>query len=260
MNAIVARELFPVWTCRVYLDDSVPDHVQTRLRAAGADVIQVDEQTRRTLPGTMWRFLVMDDPTVDRFLLRDADSLLSEREAAAVAEWIDSGQLFHHMRDYFTHTELLLAGMWGGCTGVFPAIRPLMAAYMAEHPGPSRFSDQHFLRETLWPTVRQSILNHDELFGFHNPKPFPQHPPIRWKTQHFHVGSNAGYQRVAGPSSLADGAHQTIRLREQGGSEINYVAFVKDGEWTLTLPFFVVETLRSGHLEIEISPEDRIAN
>ena len=30
----------------------------------------------------------------------------------------ESPYYFHLIRDYFTHTELILAGLWGGCTGV----------------------------------------------------------------------------------------------------------------------------------------------
>ena len=72
------------------------------------------EQDQHALSGLMWRFLVLDDHEVDRFLIRDADSLISKREVAAIEAWQQSDKRFHLMRDYFSHTELLLAGMWGG--------------------------------------------------------------------------------------------------------------------------------------------------
>ena len=110
VNAQVTRELFKGWTCRVYLDDTVPQHVHRRLREAGAQLVEMNSNGPDPINPLMWRFLVIDDPSVKRFLLRDADSLLSEREAAAVEAWIDSPFLFHHMRDYCSHTELILAG------------------------------------------------------------------------------------------------------------------------------------------------------
>lgn len=61
----------------------------------------------------------MDDPTIKRFLIRDADSIVSHREKAAVDAWLKSDKWFHLMRDNYSHTELILAGMWGGCTGIF---------------------------------------------------------------------------------------------------------------------------------------------
>jgi len=256
MNARIAAELFPDWTCRIYLDDTVPDHVCARLRGAGAQVVTVDDATRRAIPGTMWRFLVLDDPSVDRFMVRDADALLSERETSAIAAWVDSGRWFHHMRDYFTHTELLLAGMWAGCRGVFPPVAPLMADYARHHPSERRFTDQHFLREMLWPTIRDSVLNHDELFGFHDAQPFPPHPPVRWRTAEFHVGSNASYRRIGGPSERVDGAMQPVIMTCGEDGPLRYDAIVCDGHWSLDLPFFLIDAFETGALRVDVAPSD----
>lgn len=48
--------------------------------------------------GMFWRWLVAEDPDVERFLIRDVDSRLNEREARAVDEWILSGKAYHIMR------------------------------------------------------------------------------------------------------------------------------------------------------------------
>ena len=252
MNARVAHDLYPAWTCRFYLDASVPSHVQHRLRDTGASVVSMDHDARRTIPATLWRFLVMDDPSVDRFLVRDADSLLSEREVAAVDAWLASDRLFHHMRDYFTHTELLLAGMWGGCTGVIPSVSALIESFLSNYKGPARFTDQYFLRAVLWPTVRESILNHDETFGFHGATPFPDHPPIRWRAGQFHVGSNAAYQSIGGESALPDGSHQHVELARAGEAPVAYDAHVHLGRWTLSLPFFLIDEIRSGTVRVSV--------
>ncbi|MFK4440559.1 tetratricopeptide (TPR) repeat protein [Caballeronia udeis] len=111
MNAEMTRDVFKGWTCRVYLDATVPDHVQRRLKEAGAEVVFMDSDSG--VHPLMWRFLVVDDSSVKRFLLRDADALLSEREYAAVQEWVESPYYFHVIRHYFTHTELILAGLLG---------------------------------------------------------------------------------------------------------------------------------------------------
>ena len=169
MNVEAARELFPHWRCRFYIDDTVPQAVRERLAGAGAgaQVVQLDEATRAAIPATMWRFWLMDESEVSRVQVRDADSLLSERDRAAVEAWLESERWYHHMRDYFSHPELLLAGMWAGCHNpALPSVRQLIAQYLQEEEAHQRFADQYFLRRSLWPTIRQSLLSHDELFGF----------------------------------------------------------------------------------------------
>lgn len=253
MNVRTAAELFPHWRCRIYLDDSVPAGVRRRLDEAGAQVIDMSGPARDGVHPLMWRFLVADDPGVSRFLVRDADSLLSEREQGAVEEWLRSDRWFHHMRDYFTHTELILAGLWGGCRGVLPPLQPAMQAWLARQRDLTRFADQIFLRELVWPTLRQSVLNHDELFDFHGARPFPAHPPIRWNTESFHVGSNASFQGIRGRSAKADGERQGWSLRdEQGASVCEYSALVKHGQWSADLPFFLIEPIAAGRWRVEL--------
>ncbi|MEJ1098270.1 MULTISPECIES: tetratricopeptide repeat protein [unclassified Pseudoxanthomonas] len=248
LNARVCGELFPGWTCRVYLDDSVPAHVSSRLEAAGAQLVRMDGSDD-SLPALTWRFLVVDDASVKRFLIRDADSLLSEREQAAVDEWLRSGLWFHHMRDYFTHTALVLAGTWGGCHGALGNMRQMIAEYSSRYQDKARFVDQSFLRECVWPTMRKSLLSHDELFGFHDARPFPPHSPIRWSGAAFHVGSNASYQQVGATSTLTDGKLQRVLFEDKQGPR-EYEAAVRNGQWRLDLPFFLVEAYSAGRLKI----------
>ena len=50
---------------------------------------------------------------VDIFASRDLDSRITEREIAAVNEFLNSGLLLHSMRDHPFHGVVLLAGAWG---------------------------------------------------------------------------------------------------------------------------------------------------
>ncbi|TDN47448.1 tetratricopeptide repeat protein [Scandinavium goeteborgense] len=249
-NAAIRHEFYPGWTCRVYYDHTVPAEIIERLRAYGVQLVDMSNETE--IAATMWRFLVLDDPSVSRYLLRDADSLFSEKEAAAVEEWIGSTYWFHHMRDYFTHSELLLAGLWGGCRGVFTSVKELMTGFVQQYEGAERYTDQKFLRHVLWPTVRESILNHDETFLFHDARPYPSHTPVRWKTDRFHIGSNASYSEMGGKVENADSATVTVRF-ESGSHCVNYSVEVQQGRWRLAMPFFLIEDYESGALKINVS-------
>lgn len=188
-NARIVGHLFPGWTIRVYHDASVPPAfrselarlgVQLRLKALPAGV----PQHRKLL----WRFDVLADPTVRRFLVRDADALLSVKERVAVDAWLASDCWFHTMRDWYTHTDLILAGMWGGVGNVLPGPDGLLQAYTGWRMENDHM-DQDVLSEAVWPTIRSSCLIHDSVFtGCLGSVPFP--PFGRLMPGH-HVGQNA---------------------------------------------------------------------
>ena len=87
------------------------------LREHGAEVIMqsAGQPLRQRL---CWRFQVANDPLVGRFLVRDVDSVPGVRERLAVQEWLASTRWFHIMRDWWSHTDLVLAG-WGGVVPVY---------------------------------------------------------------------------------------------------------------------------------------------
>ncbi len=194
LNTKLAQEIYPEWTCRFYIDDTVPELVQKRLQANGAQVVHVSS-TQKQLSGLFWRFLVMDDPLVKRFLIRDADSIVSYREKAAVDAWLKSDQWFHLMRDSYSHTELILAGMWGGCSGIFHNIEAHVRDYVATGKYPdNRVIDQHYLRYRVWPTLKQSVLVHDSQQFDENGIDFPAYESASMQNDpdNFHVGMDNG--------------------------------------------------------------------
>lgn len=163
-NAELAPLLFPEWTCRFYCDQSVSPDVLERLRQAGAEVYLMPGGGS-AYQGLGWRFHAASDPEVDRFLIRDVDSPLSFAERQAVDEWIRSGKPYHVIRDWYSHSELILAGLWGGCGGRLPDIVTQFADFYANHEQ-ERTVDQRFLRMRIWPLIRDQHLAHDRLFRF----------------------------------------------------------------------------------------------
>jgi hypothetical protein len=58
-----------------------------------------------------WRFLPLLDPLVDRMLCRDTDNLVTERELAAVNQWLNSSPTtFHIMHDHPLHCSSKFLG------------------------------------------------------------------------------------------------------------------------------------------------------
>ena len=173
LNARAARFLYLGWSCYFFIDDNVPLPVIEALGAEGARLLKVNGLPPDPF-GTFWRFLVADDPEVDRYIVRDTDSVVNIRECVAVQEWLASDRHFHVMRDNFDHAELILAGMWGGVRDALPPIGPWAQRYLASRRDiPGRTADQEFLRDQLWPTIRTSVMTHDSQFAFGEPRDFP---------------------------------------------------------------------------------------
>jgi len=161
-NVLAAPAIYPGWALRFYVDDSVPTDMTNALESLGAEV-QLEKPDSSLVERLGWRFKVADDQKVGRFLVRDVDSVINARESRAVAQWVESDKWFHVMRDWWTHTDLILAGMWGGVAGVLPHMASMLSTY-----SPSKMEtpniDQLFLREKVWPFVRVSCLIHDRCF------------------------------------------------------------------------------------------------
>jgi len=228
INVDLAKEIYPLWTCRFYVDETVPHDVIQRLQDKGAQVVYVNEEQKQ-FSGLFWRFLVMDDPMVKRFLIRDADSLVSYREQAAVNEWLNSQKWFHTMHDYYSHTELILAGMWGGCHGVFNGLRGMIQTFLnTGNYLNSRVADQHFLRFSIYPTLAQSVLMHSSQHFDQNSIDFPQvmkQKDYELKSQ-FHVGMNEGSSQVVIEVNIPDKYIYWSILNEQQQLICRYTANV----------------------------------
>lgn len=63
--------------------------------------------------GMLWRFAPMADPLVKEWHSRDLDSIVSEREVAAVRDWLTTTFTFQIMRDNPNHAAQILGGAFG---------------------------------------------------------------------------------------------------------------------------------------------------
>jgi hypothetical protein len=266
LNAREQPRIYPHWVCRFYVDGSVPERVLDRLRAGGAQVVLV-EGAAAQWPGPMWRFLALDDPQAHRILFRDADSLISPREAGAVRQWIASGKRFHMMRDDVGHVELIMAGLWGAVAGSLPPLDKLIQRFLAA-PLESRpdvsglpefrhYADQFFLREYVWPYARQSLMQHDSVFGFRAAAPFPDAE----KPKGFHVGCVNSARKFIIKSDLPDESEvvwdlyriEKLDSGSHGKAPIcAYPGVVKDGAVQAHIPARYVQWIEQGAARVDL--------
>ena len=103
---------------------------------------------------------------------RDVDTLILEREVAAVNEWLASGKVLHIMRDHPKHEMPIMGGMWGCRASAFRNLDQLILKL-------GRFDrygcDQEFLARVIYPRFAHDAWIHSECIHF--PKetiqPFP---------------------------------------------------------------------------------------
>lgn len=170
-NARIHQQVYPGWRLRIYTDTA---------NAFTEEIVRLGAELRRMpnpggFAGAYWRFLPAADPTVEAAIIRDADSRLNAREAAAVAAWLASGKVAHVMRDHPDHLNWpIMAGMWGIRGGAVPDMAALIARWGRWH---NKLDDQYFLAHAVWPLIRGSCLQHCRGRSPWGGEPFPPHPP-----------------------------------------------------------------------------------
>ena len=182
INLVQSRTVYPGWSCRFYIDATVPKACAGFLRDNGADVRMIEDEYPGV--GLFQRFLVMNDRDVGRFLVRDCDARLSQAEADLVAQWIDSGKPFHVVRDHVLHNELMIGCLWAGRTDCGIDIVELMRRYFTFGPTAKYGHDQRMLGLMLWPLIRQHCLVHDKYYRLDGVETLPLPDP----NSHFGAG------------------------------------------------------------------------
>jgi hypothetical protein len=110
-----AKFIYPEWIIRVYHDNSLSQEKICKYTCLSdtsgvlidnidfCDVSRIDSNLETTtsffhVHAMMWRFLPIGDSFVNRFMSRDTDSWITERERDSVAVWLNSKTILHAMR------------------------------------------------------------------------------------------------------------------------------------------------------------------
>ena len=188
--------IYPDWQAQVFTDGRMGPAYLKCCADLGAGVIL--REPRRDAGGMFWRFEAVGDPRYEAAIVRDADSLVNERERVAVDAWLASPAKLHTMHDSNDHWGgpwPLLGGMWGAKIGAFPHDFPNLVRWWLKHKGPFPYAaDQWFLQRYVWPFVMRSGMIHtSNVNSRHRGLPFPPHPPVYW-----HVGERMTPQKLSG--------------------------------------------------------------
>ena len=170
-NAKLARELYPGWSVRFYVDAWVT--VADELESLGCELVWMPQC--EGAKAMCWRFLPLADSSLDYVIVRDADSRLNVREVAAVKAWMESGRRTHIMRDHEHHRSYpVFAGMFGCKGGSLPNIEDWIRSWRRWH---ARMDDMLLLNQFAWPSLQDDVMHHTSVENQWGGVPFPEHEP-----------------------------------------------------------------------------------
>ncbi len=175
-NAKLQPKIYPGWKCRFYIHTpSVPKSIIRKLSAMNCELFfRTEPIVTNNYPGMFWRIEVFKDKEVGRFIVRDTDSRLSEREKVCVDEWIESKKNFHIIRDHPHHGARIMGGMWGATRIAggkfsynkkfqeFKKLFPFGDMNKTRKGG----GNQHFLAEMIYPLIKDDVIIHDNYHFF----------------------------------------------------------------------------------------------
>lgn len=166
-NILHGRKYFPGWEIRIYHNDTVPPEYITEYNELGAVCIKMTNYgSSMNWEGMFWRFMPLDDDTVDFWLSRDADSRVSAREFKMIDEWMKSGKTLHCIRDHKCHCHPIMGGMFGinnrkfHDTYKFDKISDIIKRMVGWYKDRKYNVDQIFLNDKLWNLLKLDSMSH----------------------------------------------------------------------------------------------------
>ena len=167
-NIKLAKQYFSDWEVRIYHNNTVPEKYIKEYKELEAVCILCENvgDNKLNWEGMFWRWFPLDDPSVDIWLSRDADSRLSAREAKIVDEWVKSDKTLHSIRDHRCHFGYMMGGLFGINNKFFydrykfKAVKEIikeLSGYYKERP---YNVDQIFLNDNLWKLLKDDMMAH----------------------------------------------------------------------------------------------------
>ena len=187
-NVILRGLYFPEWTLRIYMEKNgtkikgskptsplsylhrhVPTNVIAKLKSLPVQMVTVDTKAIK-VDSSLWPLMAVDDTTVKYLLVRKPSRRLSERDAAAVSDWLDSEKAVHVIRDHPKHLcQPIVDGLWGADTRKLTNILNVKL----DNIFTENTNETHFLNHILWPRVRNYAKLHDSMLFSADSDPFP---------------------------------------------------------------------------------------
>lgn len=164
-NVRMNRILMPGWQTRIYLSNGIlnkfyPFFKDLDVVNKNIALYEENDNPQHCL-GMLWRMKPLFDKDVEVVLCRDADSVITYREAQINNYFVQSPMLFHGINDNDAH-----GGLMGGLVGFkaegfrqktgYQGFNTMVAGLDLRKHG----SDQDFLNKTVYPKIKNWLMMH----------------------------------------------------------------------------------------------------
>lgn len=181
-NIKLATILYKRWICRFYIHKDVSSEIKQSIKNTGAEIIIINDPITT---GMLWRFRVIMNKDIERFIIRDTDGRLTIREKNCVIDWIHSRKEFHIIRDNKMHRTKIMGGVWGATKEFMDRIdyNFILKSHDFKNT-PNIFGyDQDFLAAKIYPLIKDTACIHDD-FNFYKDENSRKIPHIREKNHY----------------------------------------------------------------------------
>ena len=162
-NLMLAKRLLPNWQVRVYAGTVVEKRHTDILTSFGAHVVSVSSKIN--IPHALWPYMVADDPTVSRFIVRNVTHRLSCHQSRLLIGWLETGCNYHTIRDLEWHAKYaLVPDLFGAVSSQFHVIlgNSVYSAIRLALANNNISDDIDFLNSLLLPKI-YNYMSHDSI-------------------------------------------------------------------------------------------------
>lgn len=159
-NALLAKYFFPDWICRFYHDSSVPPCIIEYLKKLdNTELVFMSENNgpcnryRQNTFGSLWRFLVCIDDSIEQYLVCDADSRVNLYMKYYFETMLSNNHTFIRFVDLPSNYPIC-AGAFGGCKN---AVKFEQSDFELYNNG-RFYCDQEFLKKIVYPQIEHKCF------------------------------------------------------------------------------------------------------
>jgi len=192
------------WKIRFYIRNVKTETID-ELKRLGAEIVDMNKSDIKN--GMMHRFLAVKKNNI--VLIRDCDSIITNREKMMVDQFLNSKKKLHIIRDHPNHKEHMMGCSFGFNNSEIDIEKLIYQSDLRHNP--AYMVDQIFLAKIIYPIFEGNMLIHDNFNKFYRER---NELVIKWPRQINHIG-----QRI-----MNDVGEDTNRLNEFRG----YIKFTKN--------------------------------